>query len=159
MEGQGEESKIHFMKRAIELSRHAVKVGDGAPFGCVIVKDNQIIGEGWNHTKSQYDPTAHGEIDAIRNACRAMKTLSLEGTEIYCSCEPCLMCAAAIHIIGASKVYYAVSKSVVYSILGQPLKTIEEDLKNPTDQRKIPAQSLLSGEAQKVVEEWHQGKQ
>ena len=80
-----------FMKRAIELSQKNMMSGVGGPFGAVIVKNGQIIGEGWNKVTSKNDPTAHAEVEAIRDACTNMNNFDLSGCEIYTSCEPCPM--------------------------------------------------------------------
>lgn len=78
-----------FMLRAIELARSGMEKNAGGPFGCVIVKNGKIIGEGFNSVTSTNDPTAHAEIVAIRNACRALNSFQLTDCEIYTSCEPC----------------------------------------------------------------------
>src|SRR4051812_36977451 len=91
-----DEQKI-FMRRAIALSREKMEENHGGPFGAVIVKAGKIIGEGWNRVTSSFDPTAHAEVTAIRNACAAVGDFSLKECEIYTSCEPCPMCLAAIY--------------------------------------------------------------
>ena len=80
------EKKIEFMLRAIELSKNGLESGKGGPFGCVIVKDGKIIGEGNNQVTSTNDPTAHAEMVAIRNACKNINSFQLEGCEVYTSC-------------------------------------------------------------------------
>ena len=88
--------KSKFMLRAIELSIQSAKT-KGGPFGCVIVKDNKIIAEGFNQVTSNNDPTAHAEIVAIRNACENQKDFFLKGCDLYSTCEPCPMCLSAIY--------------------------------------------------------------
>ncbi len=83
------------MRRAIELSCESVSQG-GGPFGAVVVLDGRVLGEGKNQVVPDGDPTAHAEINAIRNACRAQGSHSLHGAVIYTSCEPCPMCLGAI---------------------------------------------------------------
>ena len=95
------------MLRAIELSKNGLESGQGGPFGCVIVKDGKIIGEGNNQVTSSNDPTAHAEMVAIRNACKNINGFQLEGCEIYTSCEPCPMCLGAIYWARPDKIYYA----------------------------------------------------
>ena len=95
-----------FMKRAIELSINSVKNG-GGPFSAVIVKNNEIISEGSNKVTSTYDPTAHGEIVAIREACKKINNFSLNGYELYSTAEPCPMCLSAIYWARIDKIYYA----------------------------------------------------
>ncbi|HEV8046355.1 MAG TPA: nucleoside deaminase, partial [Terriglobales bacterium] len=86
-----------FMARAIELSLQNVRSGRGGPFGAVVVKNGAIIGEGTNQVTSTNDPTAHAEVIAIREACKMLGNFSLQGCEIYASCEPCPMCFGAIY--------------------------------------------------------------
>ena len=88
--------KNEFMKKAIELSIKSVNNG-GGPFGSVIVKGDKIIAEGSNKVTSNNDPTAHGEIVAIREACKKLNNFSLNGCELYSTCEPCPMCLSAIY--------------------------------------------------------------
>ena len=88
--------KNAFMKRAIELSIKSVNNG-GGPFGSVIVKGDKIIAEGSNKVTSNNDPTAHGEIVAIREACKKLNNFSLNGCDLYSTCEPCPMCLSAIY--------------------------------------------------------------
>src|SRR6187431_704447 len=99
-----------FMKEAIELSINNVKSGKGGPFGAVIVKDGKIIARGANSVTSSNDPTAHAEVNAIREACKVLNTFQLENCEIYTSCEPCPMCLGAIYWARPRVVYYASSR-------------------------------------------------
>ena len=80
-----------FLERAIELSKKGMEGGKGGPFGCIVVKGDEIIGEGSNEVTSSNDPTAHAEVVAIRNACEKLGTYQLTDCEIYTSCEPCLL--------------------------------------------------------------------
>ena len=97
--------KNEFMKRAIELSIKSVNTG-GGPFGCVIVKDGKIVAEGSNKVTSTNDPPAHGEIVAIRDACKKLNDFNLQGSELYSTCEPCPMCLSAIYWARINKIYY-----------------------------------------------------
>lgn len=99
-----------FMHRAIELSRMALDRIDGGPFGCVIVKDGEIVGEGGNEVTRENDPTAHAEIVAIRKACKKLGDFQLTDCQIYTSCEPCPMCLGAIYWARPAVVYYANTK-------------------------------------------------
>lgn len=98
-----------YMKIAIDEARKGILAGDGGPFGSVIVKDGKIIGQGHNHVVSYKDPTCHGEVDAIRNACKNIDTFDLTGAEIYTTGEPCPMCLGAILWANISKIYYGCS--------------------------------------------------
>jgi tRNA(Arg) A34 adenosine deaminase TadA len=102
-----EDNKRKFLERAIELSMLGMQQGTGGPFGCVIVMNDEIIGEGCNMVTSTNDPTAHAEIVAIRQACKKLNSFQLEGCEIYTSCEPCPMCLGAIYWARPSRVIFA----------------------------------------------------
>ena len=98
--------KNKFMTRAIELSIESVNSG-GGPFGSIIVKNDKVIAEGANKVTLNNDPTAHGEIVAIRKACKNLNNFNLSGCELYSTCEPCPMCLSAIYWSHIEKVYYA----------------------------------------------------
>jgi len=95
-----------FMKIAIREAKKGIFLGHGGPFGAVIVKDGEIISKGHNHVVVNNDPTCHGEIDAIRKACKKLKTFDLSGCEIYTTGYPCPMCFCAILWANIEKVYY-----------------------------------------------------
>lgn len=104
------------LKKAIYLSQQSVNNGS-SPFGCIIVnKDNQIIGEGYNRVALDNDPTAHGEITAIRNACKNLNTFDLSGCILYTSCEPCPMCLNACKWANISEVYFSADRYDAESI-------------------------------------------
>ena len=144
--------KNRFMSRAIELSIESVKSG-GGPFGSVIIKNNEIISEGMNRVTKNNDPTAHGEIVAIRNACKNLNDFSLKGCELYTSCEPCPMCLSAIYWSRIDKIYYANTRddakkidfddSLIYSELTKKIK-----------ERKIPTIQLMRDEALQGFKLW-----
>jgi tRNA(Arg) A34 adenosine deaminase TadA len=98
---------LRFMNLAGQISQEKMRAGEGGPFGAIIVRNDEIIGQGWNQVTSQCDPSAHAEIVAIRNACSALGKFSLEGANIYTSCEPCPMCLAAVWWARLESVYYA----------------------------------------------------
>ncbi len=98
-----------FMKVAIEEAREGIKQNHGGPFGAVVVKNGKVVGRGHNHVVANNDPTCHGEIDAIRNACKNLSTFDLSGAEIYTTGEPCPMCLGAILWANISKIYYGCS--------------------------------------------------
>ncbi len=95
-----------YMKIAIEEAYDGINAGDGGPFGAVIVKDGKIIGRGHNRVVKNGDPTCHGEMEAIRDACKKMGTFDLSGSTIYTTGEPCPMCLGAILWANIEKVYY-----------------------------------------------------
>ena len=96
-----------FMARAIEIAREAVDTDGTLPYGAVVVLDGEIVGEGLNRSVADCDPTSHGEVEAIRNACRRLSLTSLKGAELYTTGEPCSMCVATMYQVGISQLYYA----------------------------------------------------
>lgn len=142
-----------FMRRAIELSHKNMQSNDGGPFGAVIVRDGNVVAEGWNRVTSTNDPTAHAEVDAIRNACQALGTFSLEGCEIYTSCEPCPMCLSAIYWARIKKIYFGNSRKDAAEINFDD-DLIYSEVSKPIDQRIIPAVQILGSEAKKVFRSW-----
>ena len=103
-------TKQELMRRAIALAVENVKQG-GGPFGAVIARNGEIVAEGVNRVTSQHDPTAHAEVQAIRNACTKLGTFDLSGYDIYSSCEPCPMCLGAIYWARLSHLYFAGTKT------------------------------------------------
>ena len=99
-----------FMKIAVDLAADNLVTNVGGPFGAVVVKDGTIVGMGSNHVLANNDPTAHAEIMAIRDACKALGTHDLTGCEIYTSCYPCPMCLSAIIWSNITKVFYGNTK-------------------------------------------------
>ena len=144
--------KNEFMKRAIELSVESVNNG-GGPFGSVIVKGDKIIAEGSNKVTSNNDPTAHGEIVAIREACKKLNNFSLNGCELYSTCEPCPMCLSAIYWARIDKIYYANTREDARKIDFDDSLIYSEFQKN-IDKRKIPMVQMMRSEALKAFELW-----
>jgi guanine deaminase len=142
-----------FMMEAIALSQNGVRNNEGGPFGCIIVKDDTIIGRGNNKVTSSNDPTAHAEVVAIRDACKNLGTFQLEECEIYTSCEPCPMCLGAIYWARPKVVYFANSRQDAANI-GFDDSMIYEELGIDLDKRKIPIINLGSEDALKIFEEW-----
>lgn len=96
----------NFMQMAIEEARKGIRRGDGGPFGSVIVKDGIVVGKGHNKVIRNNDPTCHGEIEAIHNACRKLGTFDLSECEIYTTGEPCHMCLCACMWANIKKIHY-----------------------------------------------------
>ena len=105
-----------FMSAAISEAREGIEKGHGVPFGCVIVKDGRIIGRGHNEVVARRDPTCHGEIMAIRDACGNLSSFDLQGCELYTTAEPCPMCFGAILWANIGKIF----TGVIFLILRQP---------------------------------------
>ena len=144
------------MKRAIELSIESVKNG-GGPFGAVIVKDKKIIAEGSNKVTATNDPTAHGEIVAIRNACKKLNNFSLNGCELYSSCELCPLCLAAAYWARINKIYYANTREDARKIDFDD-SLIYSELKKNINERKILMTQMMRDEALKAFELWDKKK-
>ena len=142
----------NFMLRAIELSMISLKE-DGGPFGCVIVKNNEIISEGFNEVTNKNDPTAHAEIVAIRNACKKLNTFNLKDTQMFTSCEPCPMCLSAIYWSHIDKIYYGNNRKDAAKI-GFDDSYIYDELSLDLNKRKIPLEQINEKEAIKAFEEW-----
>lgn len=148
-----EEIHEKFMKMAIDLSRSGMVQGKGGPFGCVIVKNGQVIGQGCNSVLDTNDPTAHAEVVAIRDACKNLGSFQLEGCYLYTSCEPCPMCLGAIYWARPERVFFANTKKDAAAI-GFDDQFIYEELELPLNKRKIPFSQLSKKEANQVFKEW-----
>jgi guanine deaminase len=142
-----------FMARAIQLSLENVRSGRGGPFGAVVVNKGAIIGEGANQVTSTNDPTAHAEVLAIREACKRLGSFSLEGCEIYASCEPCPMCLGAIYWARLARIYFA-NAAADASKIGFEDSVIYREIAQPHSQRKIPMIQLMRNEALAVFRAW-----
>lgn len=142
-----------FMSRAIELSIENVRAGRGGPFAAVVVKDGRIIAEGTNRVTSTNDPTAHAEIVAIREACRALGTFQLASCEIYTSCEPCPMCQGAIYWARPARVYYANSAEDAARVRFDDVDILRE-LNLPPSSRRIPMMQMMREEGQEAFRLW-----
>ena len=142
-----------FMWEAIRLSQQNIRDGNGGPFACVIVKDGEIVARGTNLVTSTNDPTAHAEVVAIREACKALGTFQLNGCDVYTSCEPCPMCLGAIYWARPDKVYYANSKTDAAKI-GFDDDFIYEELALNYNDRSIPLMRIMEKEAIKAFDEW-----
>jgi guanine deaminase len=141
-----------FMRRAIALALENIRAG-GGPFGCVVVKDGRIIAEGANRVTATNDPTAHAEVVAIREACRALKNFQLEGCELYTTCEPCPMCIGAIYWARPSRVFYA-GIAADAADAGFDDTFIYDELRKPHAARRIPMIQLLRDESLQIFSAW-----
>lgn len=144
-----------FMRRAIELSRFAIENNFGGPFGAVIVLNNEIVGEGYNTVIFDNDPTAHAEVNAIRNASKKLKSFHLNDCILYTSCEPCPMCLGAIYWAQINKIYYANNRSDAASINFND-DYIYNELSLNLNERSIPTKQIIASEAFEVFKEWNQ---
>lgn len=142
-----------YMQRAIELGRRAAEAGEGGPFGAVIVRDGAIVGEGWNRVIATNDPTAHGEIMAIRDACDRASSFDLQSCHIYTSGEPCPMCLGAIYWARIGHVFYGFSIRAAESC-GFDDRRFFQQLALPREQRDVGQTQVLGEEAFAVLQQY-----
>jgi len=142
-----------FLQLAVEIAREHMQAGAGGPFGAVIVRNNTVIGRGWNRVTSDHDPTAHAEVSAIRDACRQHNTFSLAGSVVYTTCEPCPMCLAAIWWARIDTIYYASTRDDAARI-GFDDAALYQEVSLPLDQRRLPLIQQPSNEAAQLMREW-----
>ncbi len=143
-----------FLREAIRLSHEKMALNEGGPFGAVVVCDGEIVGSGWNRVTSTNDPTAHAEIVAIRDACARLKSFSLVGCEIYCSCEPCPLCLAAIYWARLKGIYYAATSEDAAEA-GFDDQAFYRELAKPRSQRSISMIQGLRDEAKLAFQAWN----
>jgi len=142
-----------FIIKAIQLAFDNVKGNTGGPFGAIIVKNGEIVGTGQNHVTRLNDPTAHAEIQAIREACQKLNTFQLDDCVLYTSCEPCPMCLGAIYWARPKAVYYACTKEEAAAI-GFDDQFIYEQLNVPHEKRDIPMLKTSLTEAKEPFKAW-----
>jgi len=150
------EDNKKFMAKAIELSINNANT-IGGPFGSVIVKDNKIIAEGSNKVTMNNDPTAHGEIVAIRDACQKLNTFNLSGCDLYSSCEPCPMCLSAIYWSRIENVFYANTRIDAKSIDFDD-SFIYSEINKDLEDRKIKMFQMHREEALEAFKIWENKK-
>jgi guanine deaminase len=147
------ESKQELMGHAIELATESVTSGRGGPFGAVIVRNGEVIASGANEVTSTNDPTAHAEMVAIRRACATLGTFSLEGCEIYTSCEPCPMCLAAIYWSRMGKIYYS-GTAADAAEAGFDDAFLYDEMKKPRTERSVSCEPLLPERGRESFDAW-----
>lgn len=141
------------MEQAVTEALNGVKGNVGGPFGCIIVKNNEIVGRGCNKVTSTNDPTSHAEMNAIRDACKNLSTFQLDDCIVYTSCEPCPMCLGAIYWARPSKVYYACTKEDAANAGFDDAFIYTEIHQRPLD-RNIIFEQVAGTKAITVFEEW-----
>ena len=144
---------MYFIQMAVDLARQGVAQNEGGPFGCVIVKEDEVIGKGNNKVVSTNDPTAHAEVVAIRDACRYLNSHQLEGCTVYTSCEPCPMCLGAIYWARPDRIVYACTREDAAAINFDD-DFIYKEILNPIGQRKIPTHQCGSAQGLEVFRLW-----
>jgi tRNA(Arg) A34 adenosine deaminase TadA len=146
-----------FMRRAIELSHRAsLEYCTGGAFGAVVVKDDKIVAEGMNRVVASNDPTWHAEMEAIRLACVTLKHFKLHGCTLYTSAEPCPMCMATCYWAEIDRVFFAATVDDAFQYGNFDDRPIYEQLALPREQRTIPIQQMMQGEAVEVWKKYQQ---
>lgn len=142
-----------YMREAFQEAFQGVNANQGGPFGAVIVLNDTIIGRGCNQVTSSNDPTAHAEVVAIREACKALETFHLTGAVLYATCEPCPMCLSAIYWADIKTVYYAADRHDAARI-GFNDKFIYDELSKPLTMRYVAMKHLPLPEAVRLFDDW-----
>ncbi len=144
---------LEFMRRAIALATQNVTSGAGGPFAAVVVHQGRIVGEGVNTVTCANDPTAHGEVNAIRAACKALNSFSLAGCELYTSCQPCPMCLAACYWARLDAIFYG-ARAADAARAGFDDAFLYEEFRREDSARALPAAQLLGDEAWASFAAW-----
>ena len=147
------DTDVKFMEHAFVLARNGMASNAGGPFGCVIVKDGQVIGEGWNRVTSDNDPTAHAEVVAIRDASRNLSSFQLSGCEVHTSCEPCPMCLGALYWARPKAIFFAATREDA-AFGGFDDDFIYKELDLPLEERTIPLKNILAADGRELFVEW-----
>ncbi|MDP7545675.1 MAG: nucleoside deaminase [Alphaproteobacteria bacterium] len=155
-----------FMARAIEIAHESIDSPGTLPYGAVVVKDGEIIGEGLNRAGANSDPTSHGEIDAIRDACARLSVTTLKGADLYTSGEPCSMCVATMYQVGIARLFYAGAASDSAAFFGRlsehdpkwaramSNQELREQVGLPIDQRNMAAEQMMVKDIVAVFEDF-----
>ena len=156
--------EVH-MRRALEIARQSLDDPGALPYGAVIVKDGRIVGEGLNRALGKHDPTSHGEVEAIRDACSRLATIDLSGCDLYTTAEPCAMCVATMYLSGIARLYYASAGAESVAFMGRlaardakwsrriSAVDLRREVSLPMDQRRMPAEAVVSSEAHALFDE------
>src|SRR5690606_15328466 len=148
------------MREALAMAEAALSVPGEKPFAAVVVRDGKIIGRGVNRVDTLADITAHGEIEAMRDACRHHGT-DLSGCEMYTTCEPCIMCVATMELAGITRIHYAASMQSAGRVLQsirpdfvEQYRRIRESVCAPFTNRPVPAIQQCEEESLALLAEW-----
>lgn len=143
---------MRFMEMAAKIAEENVDKG-GGPFGAVIVRNGEVVATGANSVTLTNDPTAHAEVNAIREACKKECTFSLKGCTVYSSCEPCPMCLSALYWAGVSRIYYGNTQDDADAINFSD-RFIYRELDKPKTDRVIPCVHMKNAYTIKAFEKW-----
>lgn len=134
------------MRRALELAQRAEAVGE-VPAGAVLVREDNVIGEGWNQPISSRDPSSHAEIEAIRQAASRVQNYRLAGTTLYVTMEPCVMCAGAIVLARIKRLVFG-ARDIRFGAVRSKFQLADSDLLN---HRVRVEEGLLAAEAAELL--------
>ncbi len=148
-----EEQAKKFMSHALDLALKGAQAGAGGPFAGVVVKDGKIIGQAFNQVIANQDPTAHGEVMAIRDACKKVKSFSLAGCDLYTTGEPCPMCLSAAYWAKIKRIFYGFSVQDATAIDFEDEYQFNE-FKKPIAQRKVPEIQVMRKEALELTKKF-----
>lgn len=148
-----DKDNFEFMKKALEIATGNASSQGGGPFGAVIVKDGQVVSAAGNTVTPDNDPTAHAEVNAIRNACKELKTFDLSGCVLYTSCEPCPMCLSASYWARIGRIYYAAGRDDAAKA-GFSDAFIYDQFDLPVNERSLPAERIMEEEGLQPFELW-----
>lgn len=152
-----------FLRLAIAQSRRALTEPGTEPFGAVIVRDGAVIGEGVNRSARDFDPTSHGETEAIRDACQRLRCTDLTGAVLYSSCEPCALCVAAMHVAGIREAHFAATLEHSNALLASvpaairragDVAALRADAGRPVAESSIAASFRPDEEAEAILRAW-----
>lgn len=143
---------LEFMQRAIALAQENIRQG-GGPFAAVIVKDGRVVAECGNSVTRTLDPTAHAEVNAIREACRRLHTYDLRGCDIYASCEPCPMCLAAIYWARLDRLYFAAGREDA-ARAGFDDDLLYREIPLACEDRSLPTRRVMAEEGKLPFADW-----
>ena len=154
------------MARAIEIARTSLNEPGALPYGAVVARDGIVIGEGLNRAMALSDPTSHGEVEAIRDACRTLGTTDLSGAEMYTTAEPCSMCVATMLLCGIEKLYFAAGPDDSAALMGRlaqknpsarrrcSMAELRAEVGLPAEERQMPVERLGVAEVQALFREF-----
>ncbi|MEJ2608897.1 MAG: nucleoside deaminase [Candidatus Thiodiazotropha sp.] len=148
-----EDQDTHFMHAALRLAQRGIELGHGGPFGAIVVSQGRVLGSGWNQVIHLNDPTAHAEMQAIREACQTTHSYHLTDSVLYATCQPCPMCLSAAYWAHIDRLVYAATPEDA-SAIGFSDEKIERELALPSDLRAMSAKQLLREESLALFRQW-----
>lgn len=142
-----------YLELAIREAEAGMRAGEGGPFGAIIVRDGTIIGQAHNTVIHTHDPTAHAEVNAIRDACSRLKTHHLSGATIYSNFEPCPMCLSAIYWADIRSLWFSGGREDAEKA-GFMDRQLYDEIVLPTASREIVSTQISLEEMNHLLDEW-----